>query len=93
MLLVVGNHQTVDVNLIPWEQLSGVMMVHCVEGGVFEMKHKLQVQCRIYNIPLYITFAVPPIENVPEQLLLGFGLTVSKEVMLYGQCNHTMQPG
>lgn len=89
-LLVVGNHQAFDPKLIPWERLDEVMMVHCVEGGTFELKHQLQVYCRIHMLPLHIVFAVPPVGDVSDELLKGFGLRMSKEVMLYGQCCDTM---
>lgn len=92
-LLVVGNHQAIDPKLIPWEQVDEVMMVHCVEGGTFELKHQLQVYCRYHMIPLHIVFAVPPVEVVPDQLLMGFGLRQSKEVILYGQCCDTVHSG
>jgi hypothetical protein len=86
-LLVVGNHQVINVSEIPWETLNeGVMLVKCVEGGVFDIRHRLTVHTRTYGIPLYIVFALPPVSVVPSELLMGFGLTMSKEVMLYDQC-------
>ena len=93
-LLVVGNHQSVDVTLIPFDKIDGVLLVHCVEGGVFELKHKLQVQCRIHNIPLKVMFAIPPVDVVPVELLMGFGLTRSTEVILYDDKRiNPVQPG
>jgi hypothetical protein len=91
-LLVVGNHQAVDPKLIPWERVDEVMMVHCVEGGTFELKHLLQVHCRVHMIPLHIVFAIPPVGDVSTELLMGFGLRMSKEVILYGQCCDTLHP-
>jgi hypothetical protein len=85
-LLVVGNHQVIDVNMIPWKQLDGVMLVKCVEGGLFDLRHRLSVHTRTHGIPLHITFALPPVSVVPSELLMGFGLTISKEVILYDQC-------
>jgi hypothetical protein len=96
-LLVVGNHQVIDVRKIHWEILDGVMLVHCVKGGVFELKHSLEVHTRTYGIPLYITFALPPVKDVvPLELLIGFGRTKDEDVILYGQCDnsvHSELPG
>lgn len=88
-LLVVGNHQGVDITRIPFDQIDGILLVHCVQGGVFELKHKLQVQCRIHNIPLEVMFAIPPVDVVPVELLRGFGLTKSSEVILYDDYERT----
>jgi hypothetical protein len=86
-LLVVGNHQVINVSEIPWETLNeGVMLVKCVDGGVFDLRHRLTVHTRTHGIPLYIVFALPPVSVVPSELLMGFGLRVSKEVILYDQC-------
>jgi len=93
-LLVVGNHQVIDVNGIPWNTLNeGVMLVKCVDGGVFDLRHRLTVHTRTYGIPLYIVFALPPVSVVPPELLMGFGLRVSKEVILYDQCVVTLEVG
>jgi len=91
-LLVVGNHQVIDVNGIPWDTLNeGVMLVKCVDGGLFDLRHRLMVHTRTYGIPLYIVFALPSVSVIPPELLLGFGLRVSKEVILYDQCITTLE--
>jgi len=91
MLLVVSNYQDIREQEIPWAKYSQVLLVHCVEGGVFELKRKLKTQALIHHIPLHIMFIIPPVEIVPPELLLGCGLTISKEVELYGQqINHTI---
>lgn len=89
-LLVVGNHQVIDVNVIPWKDLEGIMLVKCVEGGVFELRHTLTVHTRTHGIPLYIVFALPSVSVVPPELLIGFGLRESDEVILYDQCGATL---
>lgn len=89
-LLVVGNHQVIDVTKIPWKMLDGVMLVRCVQGGVFDLRHRLTVHARVYGIPLHIVFALPPDEVVPPELLRGFGLRISSEVVLYEQCIDTL---
>ena len=85
-LLVVGNHQVIDVNKIPWKDIQGVMLVRCVEGGIFDLRHRLSIHTRTYGIPLHIVFALPPVSVVPPELLIGFGLRESEEVILYDQC-------
>ena len=88
-LLVVGNHQPVDVQKIPWDKISeGVMLVRCVPGGTFDLKHRLEVFTTAHNLPLYIYFSIPPVEegNPTDELLLGFGSLKSTEVILYDEC-------
>jgi hypothetical protein len=93
-LLVVGNHQTIDVQKIPWDKITeGVMFVRTVFGGTFDLKHRLEVFTNARHIPLYICFVIPPVEDVepPDELLRGFGLIKSSEVILYDECIGTLQ--
>lgn len=86
-LLVVGNHQVINVTKVPWDTLDeGVMLVKCVNGGVFDLRYQLTQHTQTYGVPLYVVFALPPVSVVPSELLMGFGLRVSKEVILYDQC-------
>jgi len=91
MLLVVSNGDDVaDLSIIPWEKLSGVMIVNCVkqDGMVrshYELKQRLREKCKEYFIPLTVRFCVPHFEATPpRELLIGNGLLESPEVMLYG---------
>jgi hypothetical protein len=96
-LLVVGNHQNIELDKIDWDVLEAVMLVHCVPGGIFDLKHRLQVHSRAHGIPLFVTFAIPPIEeippNIPDELLVGFGKTKSQEVVLYAECVNSYKSG
>lgn len=91
-LLVVGNYQAVDVERIPWTTLEAVTLIHVVKGSVIDIKNILRAKCREYGIPLYVQFAVPPLDYwtdpvvVPTELLRGFGLHLSGEVILYDEC-------
>lgn len=93
-LLVVGNHQVIELDRIPWVGFEAVMLVHCVPGGIFDLKHRLQVHSRAHGIPLFVVFAIPPIEDtIPDELLIGFGKTKSQEVVLYAECVNSYQSG
>lgn len=89
VLLVVGNYQTVDFSKVPWAELDGIVWVHCTKNSDLNLKYQLKVRCREHGIPLYLQFAVPPLEIIPTELLKGFGLRISKEVMLYEECINT----
>lgn len=89
VLLVVGNYQTVDFSKLPWTELDGIMWVYCTKNSDLNLKYQLKVRCREYGIPLYLQFAIPPLEIIPTELLKGFGLRISKEVMLYEECINT----
>jgi len=94
VLLVVGNYQTVQFERLPWTELTGVLWIHCRQDSTTDLKYKLKVQCREHGIPLDIQFAVPPSESteaIPRELLIGFGLRLSREVILYDELVNTIQ--
>ena len=65
-------------------------MVHAVQGGTFDLKNQIRRNTLAAKIPLVIMFIIPPVESVPSQLLLGCGLTRSREVTVYGECDSTL---
>lgn len=86
MLLVVANNEPVDdLTIIPWDKLEGVMIVNVSMRSHRDLKMRLRDQCRLFFIPLVVRFAVPQLEAAPpRELLIGNGLTISHEVVLYG---------
>jgi hypothetical protein len=86
MLLVVADSELVgDLNQVPWERLEGVMIVNTGMKYHYGTKERLKVMCRKHFIPLTVRFCIPEFEAPPpRELLLGNGLIVSNEVILYG---------
>lgn len=87
MLLVVCTHQAIDVGSIPWTTLDGVLLIRAMaKSGTFDTKHRLRVHTTLHDIPLHLAFVIPPVEppnDVPDELLVGYGLMYDKEVILY----------
>ena len=84
LFLVVSNNDDVDVQKLSEVDCNGIVLVVATRNPYGNLKRTLKQYCNDHFIKFRMAFVIPPVDNVNDELLTGYGKLYDQEVMLYG---------
>lgn len=84
LFLVVSDNDDVDVQKLSEVDCSGIVLVIATRQAYGQLKRTLKQYCNDHFMKFRMAFVIPPVDNVNDELLTGYGKLYDQEVMLYG---------
>ena len=84
LFLVVSDNDDVDIQKLSEVDCNGIVLVVATRNPYGNLKRTLKQYCDNHFIKFRTAFVIPPVDNVNDELLTGYGKLYDQEVMLYG---------